>query len=667
MKKLELNDPETKSADVVSENISALQSLFPDALREGKVDFDVLRQLLGDSVEDREEKYGLNWHGKRNARQIALTPSIGTLLPCPEEGVDWESSRNLMIEGDNLEVLKLLQKSYTNKVKLIYIDPPYNTGSDFVYPDNFRDGVSNYLSITKQVDDSGLKISSNSETSGRFHTRWMNMIYPRLKVARNFLQKDGFIVVSIDDDEVSNLRILMDEIFGSENHVATLVYDRNRKNDAKLFSVGHEYMVVYAKDKSLLKVMGTKLREPKEGIDEAREFYRSLRIQYGEDWEAIRAAWRSFHSALSDDDPRKKLGRFTKVGPRGPYRDDGDISWPGGGGPRYEVQHPLTQKPCKIPPGGWVYPTARGFWDAFDLGRVVFGDDETTLPRQIRYLFEGEGQVMPTVHYSYAQTATMNFVELMGERVFENPKNWYDISRMVGYLSGPNDTVMDFFAGSGTTGHAVMHRNAKEGSSRRYILIQLPEPILDDGGNSTAVGFLQKKAKKLNIAEITKERLRLSRQQVRNEISDYHGDDGFKVLKLEKSNLRAWNADPGNIENDLLANAEHILPGRTEEDILYELLLKLGLDLCVPIEGRQIAGKTVHAIGGGALIACLADGLTRDVVEALSAGIVAWWKELAPAVETRVVFKDSGFADDVAKTNMAAILNQNGILDVRSL
>ncbi|HCO2483159.1 TPA: site-specific DNA-methyltransferase, partial [Escherichia coli] len=242
---------ELQSMNITEDNISKLKSLFPEALNEGNIDFDVLKQLLGENVDEKEERYGLNWHGKRQARQLALTPSRGTLRPCKDESVDWDNTKNLMIEGDNLEVLKLLQKSYAGKVKLIYIDPPYNTGKDFVYPDNFQDNMKNYLELTGQTED-GARLSTNTETSGRYHTDWLNMIYPRLKLAKNLLRNDGIIIISIDDSELSNIKITLDEIFGGENYLATLVWDRNRKNDAKYFSVGHEYMLVYARNESYL-------------------------------------------------------------------------------------------------------------------------------------------------------------------------------------------------------------------------------------------------------------------------------------------------------------------------------------------------------------------------------------------------------------------------------
>jgi adenine-specific DNA-methyltransferase len=287
MKRLIAQDAETKSPDLVAENIEQLKALFPEAFTEGKIDFEVLKQLLGAAIDEREEKYGLNWNGKRRARQLALTPSTGTLRPRPEDSVDWDTTQNLMIEGDNLEVLKLLQKSYAGKVKLIYIDPPYNTGKDFVYPDNFQDNIRNYLELTRQLDGEGRKISSNTETSGRFHTVWLNMMYPRLKLARNLLREDGVIFTSIDDNEVDNLRKLADEVFGEENFVATLVWERGRKNDARRFSLGHEYLVGYAKNLAQIEEMLPAWREPKEGVVEIVQEYNRLKSVHGKDFTAL--------------------------------------------------------------------------------------------------------------------------------------------------------------------------------------------------------------------------------------------------------------------------------------------------------------------------------------------------------------------------------------------
>lgn len=266
---------ELQSMNITEDNISKLNSLFPEAFNEGSIDFDVLKQLLGENVDEKEERYGLNWHGKRQARQLALTPSRGTLRPCKAESVDWDNTQNIMIEGDNLEVLKLLQKSYAGKVKLIYIDPPYNTGKDFVYPDNFQDNMKNYLEITGQTED-GARLSTNTETSGRYHTDWLNMIYPRLKVAHNLLIKDGVIFISIDDSELYNLKEVCDEIFGSENFIATLIWEKGRKNDAKLISVGHEYILTYAKNKSYLLEKEVRWREAKPGAQEILDEYLKL-------------------------------------------------------------------------------------------------------------------------------------------------------------------------------------------------------------------------------------------------------------------------------------------------------------------------------------------------------------------------------------------------------
>lgn len=673
IQKIESQSREAQSADITAENIAQLKALFPELLTESAsgvaINVDVLKQLVGDAViTDAEEKYGLNWHGKRRARQIALTPSNGTLRPCPEESADWDTTQNLMIEGDNLEVLKLMQKSYSGKVKMIYIDPPYNTGKDFVYPDNFQDNIKNYLELTGQVEG-GKKISSNTEASGRFHTDWLSMMYPRLKLARNLLREDGLILVSIDDAEFPNLRRILDEIFGEENFLATLVWDRNRKNDAKYFSVGHEYMAVYAKNESMLSANQVIFRGDKDGVEEVKAEFERLRKIHGADLTAVREGLLEFYRTIPDDDPRAPLKRFTKVDEKGPFRDDGNINWPGGDGPRYEVLHPDTNLPCKLPVSGWRYPTPERFWEEVNKGRIVFGSDEITVPRVRTNLFENTDQVMVSVHYSYAQTSANEFIALFdGKRVFDNPKPVSDLRRLTGYLTGPDDLVCDFFAGSGTTGHGVMAQNATDGGDRRYILVQLPEPLdPENKDQKTAADFCDQLSKPRTIAELTKERLRRAGAKVKADNPMFAGDTGFRVFKLDTSNIRAWNPDRDNLEKTLLDHEEHILPGRTEADIVYELLLKLGLDLCVPIETRTISGKTVGAIGGGVLLACLAERITAKEVEALAQGIVAWHKELTPAGDTTCVLRDSAFENDIAKSNLAAILEQYGIANVRSL
>jgi adenine-specific DNA-methyltransferase len=457
MKRIAPDDPETKSADLVAANIDQLKALFPEAFIEGKVDFEVLKQVLGGAVDEREEKYGLNWHGKRRARQIALTPSLGTLRPCPEESVDWETTQNLMIEGDNLEVLKLLQKSYAGKVKLIYIDPPYNTGKDFVYPDNFHDNIKNYLELTGQSEN-GRRISTNTEASGRFHTDWLCMVYPRLKLAWNLLQRDGFLLVSNDDHKFAHLKIVLNEICGEENFIATLVFDRNRKNDAKLVSVGREYMLLYAKNKQHLAELDVRLRSPKDGVDEVRDLFNELRTKHSDNWAAVWDGLKRHYSTFAEDDPRLPLTRFTKLDERGPYRDDGDPSWPGGGGPRYDVPHPLTGRPCTVPSRGWVWPTFERMKREIDAGNIVFGPDEVRVPAVRRDLFVKDDQVLRSVIFSYAQKASQEFANLFdGVPVFQNPKSYRDLHRLVTYLTDPSDLVLDFFAGSGTTAGRLRH------------------------------------------------------------------------------------------------------------------------------------------------------------------------------------------------------------------
>lgn len=669
MEKIAPSDPETRSADLTAENIAQLKALFPEAFTEGKIDFDVLKQLLGGAVDDKDEKYGLNWHGKRRARQLALTPSTGTLRPCPEDSVDWDTTQNLMIEGDNLEVLKLLQKSYSGKVKLIYIDPPYNTGKDFVYPDDYRDNIKNYLELTGQVDGEGRRISSNTEASGRFHTDWLNMMYPRLKIAKDSLREDGFFVISIDDNELKHILICMNEIFGEENFVATLIFDRNRKNDAKLFSCGHEYMVVYAKNKAFVTASGIRLRAKKDGIDELREEFTRLRLHFNDNWNEVAKGIKEYYATFDEDDPRLPLARYTNVDDRGPFRTDGNPSWPGGGGPKYDVIHPITGKVCKVPSRGWVWPTFERMKEEIDKGNIIFGKDETTIPSVRMTLFENDEQVMRSVIFSYAQKATQDFSKIFeGKLVFDNPKSFVDLKNLICYLSEPGDLILDFFAGSGTTGHGVILSNLESKYQRHFILVQLPEPIdISDKDQKIAAEFCQSLGKPLHISEITKERLRRSSIQPKADNPRSTSDIGFRVFKLDSSNIRTWDPDSGNLEADLLEAVEHIKEGRTEADVLYELLLKLGLELTVPIETRTLSEKTVYSVGAGTLIVCLADSITRTDVEELAQGIVAWHTEQNPAGETTCVFRDSAFENDVAKTNLAAILEQHGLTNVRSL
>jgi adenine-specific DNA-methyltransferase len=641
MQKITNTDPLSQSAEIVAYNIQYLKALFPVAFTEGKIDFEVLKQLLGGAIDEREEKYGLNWHGKRKARQLALTPSVGTLRPCPDDSVDWDTTRNLIIEGDNLEVLKLLQKSYAGKVKLIYIDPPYNTGKDFVYPDNFQDNIKNYLELTGQTGDGGAKLSSNTEASGRFHTLWLNMMYPRLKLARNLLQDDGVICVSIADDEGHHLRVLLNDVFGEENFIATCVWQKrySRENRGIIGDV-HDYLMFFARNIEAY----AKVRNLLPLTDESAAVYKNPNND-------PKGRWRSIPMTAQGTRPNQM------------YK----ITTPGG------AEH--------SPPAGRCWSTIESeYLKLRAAGRIWFGADGKGQPNIIRYLTEVEGLVpwtwWPHEEVGHTDESKKEVNSLFdGVQVFDTPKPVRLLRRVLdlGTNSKSTDVVLDFFAGSGTTGHAVFEANAIDGGNRRYIMVQLPEPVHPDvKEQKDAAEFCDKLGKPRNLAELAKERLRRAGKEVQKDNGAFAGDLGFRVFRLDASNIQTWDPDRENLEQSLLNSIDHIKPDRSEEDVLYELLLKLGLDLCVPIEQRQIAGKTVHSIGAGVLLVCLAEDISRDDVEALAHGMIDWHKELAPSGETTIVFRDSGFqhkkkSDDVAKTNITEILKQHGLQNIRSL
>jgi len=661
MKKLVAEDAETKSPDVVGENIEQLKALFPDAFTEGKIDFEVLKQILGGATDEREEKYGLNWHGKRRARQLALTPSTGTLLPIKEESLNWDTTKNLMIEGDNLEVLKLLQKSYSSKVKLIYIDPPYNTGKDFVYPDDYQDNIRNYLALTGQVDGEGRKLSSNTESSGRFHTDWINMMYPRLRLARNLLKEDGLILVSIDDGESHNLRMLLDSVFGNENFVGSFVWQGGRKNDARLISLGHDYILVYARNYSRLKESDTRWRERKEGLSEVYSKVAELQSSYGEDYASMHVELLRWYRELPDEHPSKAHDHFNYMDQRGIYFPDNLRS------PNPRPNLVFDWKGYKPHPNGWAYgPDKMAELDAED--RLYYPEDTTQRIKIKSYLREHEMWAPGSVFYKDRRASSKSLTTLMDEEVFDFPKDAEVLARLISAISGSDDLIMDFFAGSGSTGHAVMALNRNTQSNRRYILVQLPEPLDPDKKDQKVAAEYCKSIKKpLNIAELTKERLRRASQKMAEGNSLFQGDHGFRVFKLASSNIRAWEPDRENLAQTLQDSIDHLKTDRNDQDILFELLLKLGLDLTIPIETKSLAGKTVHSIGAATLLVCLAEHVAEAEVEPLAMGMAAWHRELTPAGEVTVVFRDSAFADDIVKTNLTAILHQHGLENVRSL
>ncbi len=680
MKPLTALDSESKSPDLVADNVARLKALFPELITEGTdgvaVNVDVLKALVGDkTVTDAEEKYGLNWHGKRRARQLALMPSTGTLRPCPEDSVDWDTTQNLMIEGDNLEVLKLLQKSYSGKVKLIYIDPPYNTGKDFVYPDNFQDNIKNYLELTGQTGEGGQKLSSNTEASGRFHTDWLNMMYPRLKLARNLLREDGVIFVSIDEKEVQHLRSVANELFGEESFVAnvTVVTNMKGRNDKKHVAACHEQIVIYAKPQfvSFGLALTDEQRAAFKYTDEAGQKYalRDLRKRGGPDKREDRPKM-FFPIYWSRENGKVSLARQSATDIEIlPLRGDGSEGrWRWG---IDKVRESLA----------WMHPKQSERSDRLDIEHRVYLDPNIKLgdaPAEDENEDEdNEDDVIERTSKPKSVWLGPSFSSDSGKRAmkeflpgetFSFPKSVELLRQCIQIGLGKDGLALDLFAGSGTLGQAIAEQNAADGGSRCFILVQLPEPLsLDVKDQKAAATFCDQIGKPRNIAELTKERLRRTGKRIKTENPMFAGDLGFRVFKLASSNIHEWDPDRENLAETIEASIEHLKTDRTEQDILYELLLKLGLDLCVPIETKTIAKQEVHSIGAGSLLVCLSPAIPQVDVEPLALGLAAWHKEMKPAGETSVVFRDSAFADDVAKTNLTAILEQHGLENVRSL
>lgn len=673
MQKLDAASPEAQSADLVSANVERLKALFPDVVTEGpdgaSVNLDALAALVGaPAVADADEKYGLNWHGKRRARRLALTPSTGTLRPYPRESVDWASTRNLMIEGENLEVLKLLQKSYAGRAKLVYIDPPYNTGKDFVYPDNFTDSLRHYLELTGQMTG-GKKVSSNTDASGRFHTDWLNMIYPRLKLARDLLADDGVIAVHIDEHEQHALVLVMREIFGEDNELGVAVWDkRNPKGDARGIAYQHESIVLFARDAELL-FERAPLKRPKRNAQRMLDAARSAIAGASTIAEANVAyrSWVKSQTTLSGGE-----AMYDRISADGRVYRLVSMAWPNKkkAPDDYFVPlvHPVTGKPCPVPERGWRNPPAT-MQVLLDKGLVEFGADETTQPQRIYFLDENMYENVPSVlPFGGSDDALLKSLEIP----FDQPKPVEFAASIIGWCTDGDDLIVDFFGGSGTTAHAVMALNAADGGNRRYALVQLPEPLdADSKDQKAAADFCAARRKPLNLAELTKERLRRSAARIAAEHPGVRADLGFRVFKLDSTNVSEWDPRGDDIQQSLLAAVEHIKPSRSDEDLLYELMLKLGLDLCAPIEARTIAGKAVYVIDG-AIVACFDAHIDRAATDALGEGIVELIAAsaaagAADARDVTCVFRDSCFTDDVAKVNLSAILEQHGVKRIRSL
>jgi len=618
-----------QTPNIAEENIAQLKQLFPEICTDRKIDFDMLKQVLGEYVDDEKERYNFKWNGKGKALRFSQTPSMGTLRPCKEESKNWDTTENLYIEGDNLEVLKLLQKSYHRKIKMIYIDPPYNTGGDFVYPDDFSDSLENYKRITGQTDEDGNKISTNTEASGRYHTDWLNMMYPRLRLARNLLTDDGVIFISIDDNELQNLRKICDEIYGVDNFKGQVTRVTGTPTGQGTDSLVKEadYILIYSK---------------------SNEFW-FKGIPFTGDDEKIYNQNDEFGVYLTR--PLRKTGGEDR-------RED-----------RPSMYYPVT-----APNGAKVFPIApSGYESRWRCGEerykelcaqnlIEWKESDGEWKVYQKFYLEGRTKQVSNLWSKLEgnKKATIEVKTLLGTNLFDFPKPVQLLKQILQISCQSNDVILDFFSGSATTAHAVMQLNAEDNGNRKFICVQLPEPC-DENSEAFKAGYK-------NICEIGKERIRRAGEKIKEEVEQGNTqlkldeepkkvpDIGFKVLKLDSSNLKKWQPNYDALEDYLDEAANNYIDGRTEDDLVYEFMLKMGLDLTYSIHTTEIDGKKVYSIGFGALMMCLDDKITVDVANAM----VKMFKELAP--ETwKVVFKDNGFKDDCTKTNVKGTLVQSGL------
>ena len=617
------------SMNLVQENAKKLKEIFPEIFVEDKIDFDLLEQICcGGGVqklEDSKERYSLTWNGKSKARQIAQEVSTGTLRPAKEESKNWDNTENIYIEGDNLEVLKLLQKSYHGKIKMIYIDPPYNTGKDFVYKDNEYQGLKIYKEITGQTNKEGIKLTTNTDSDGRYHSNWLNMMYPRLKLARNLLTDDGVIFISIDDNEQANLKKLCDEIFGEENFVAQIVWERAYApvNLKKHFSESHDYIVCYGKNINLSINNGLKRSE------EADNRYLN-----------------------PDNDPR------------GVWQSDNFSVGPAVESNIYKIISPSGRE--NYPPNGRSWRVSEEKFKEMLLdNRVWFGEDGNGVPRQKRFLSEVKNSITPMTIWKYtevghSQDATKKLKELFDEvHVFDYSKTVELIKRCIELYTIQGDIILDFFSGSATTAHSVMQLNAEDGGNRKYIMVQLPE-LCDEDSEAYKAGYK-------NICEIGKERIRRAGEKIKSDESlplenREKLDVGFKVFKLDSSNIKEWDTDTENLQQSLLDSIENIKRDRNTLDVLYEILLKYGLDLNIPVEEN----KNFYSIGGGSLLVSLNKEINNEVINSICEEYKKL-QEIDKEFKTTVILRDNSFKDDEVKTNAIKKLEQVGISEIRSI
>jgi adenine-specific DNA-methyltransferase len=647
MEKIEKGNPLTQSADIVKQNIDVLKQLFPTIVKEGKIDIDELKALLDEEIETSEEYYRFSWAGKSDARRESNKPSTATLRPNKADRKNWDTTNNIYIEGDNLEVLKLLQKSYANKIKMIYIDPPYNTGKDFVYKDNYTDNLSNYLSITGQSDVEGRKLRTNPESDGRYHSNWLSMMLPRLKLAQNLLEDDGSIFISINDNEVHSLISVLNELFGEDNRISTLIWDKGHSAQAGIFKVYHEYVLVYSRNKDLVGVPNSS----DNNLFEA--------------------------GAMKKESSRHPLSEFTfPAGVRFEAPDGTEFKGTWGGTEKIIlVNGRMIAEDRKTK---YEVTIRAAYTQKNQMEQFFYGDKSTLIDSRGQkidnFYFSSTGKIKivkergvytpdTTLSYGTQSAASGELAKIfdLTDTPIDNPKPISMIKDFVSWFTDDNDIILDFFAGSGTTAHAVMKLNAEDGSDRKFICVQLPEPIIE-----SSEAF---KAGYSTIADLCKKRISLAGEIIIKEsetdlfkqTSDKL-DIGFKAFKLDSSNIHAWDGSVENFERNLLNAETNIKEGRSEDDVLFEILLKYGLDLTVPIVSKEVNACTVYSIGGGVLFICLSDNISTEVATAIG----KWKLELQPAT-CRALFKDNGFNNDITKTNSIQILRQFGIEEANSI
>ena len=623
---------------------------FPEAIKDGEVDFTALKEEMGEFAEVGSEHYDFTWAGKQAAKKEALSDIFGrTLKYKPEDSLNPDTTENLYIEGDNLEALKLLRRNYHGKIKMIYIDPPYNTGNDFVYRDNSTMTEEDLAELSGDTVN-GERLQKNPKDGSRFHTNWLNMMYPRLKIARELLTDDGVIFISIDENEVSTLKNICDQIFGENNFIAELIWTAGRKNDSKHISVSHEYILCFFKNFEYISEHKITWRERKQGLDDIYGKYESLKRQYGADCETIEKELKSWYSNLPDGHPAKDHAHYSKVDERGIFFAD-NISWPGGGGPKYDVLHPVTGKPVKIPSRGWL-TNEETMKEWIRLGKVSFGKDESAVPTLKSYLKDREYSVPYSVFYKDGRASSKRLAALLGDKVFENPKDEEIISRIINFCGMTDgDVILDFFSGSATTAHSVFLSNISNNKKIKFILVQVPEEV-DPNKTANAkskkvaqnaVNFLDSISKPHTICEIGKERIRRAAKKIHEENPDAVFDDGFKVFTVSDTNIRWNNMSDEEIKQLTEVNYNEtdidFTPGYNDIDVVYEIMLgQYDIPLSTPIEKLADISERTY-IFADAVVVCLEPEITDSLVEKLAA------IEPLPA---KYVFRDSAFGSDIA-------------------